>query len=134
MNELHDIAIITPGVIRVKDTAVLRGLMEKRFQPMLVEVADYVAEKYGMVITESYREPRHPGDVHATDPVRALDLRSWCYETQGTAKQIEADINSKWEYDPKRPGRYLVARIHKVAGGGLHFHVQVHDNTRRRDE
>lgn len=132
MKGVHEQAIITPGIIMVKDEYVLRGLMEHEIHSTLIDINSYIVEKYGEVITESYREPRRPGDVHSTDPVRALDLRYWCYETMGIAKKIEDDINSKWEYDPKRPGRYKVAMIHKVGDGGFHFHIQVHNNTRRR--
>lgn len=129
---VHKMAIMTSGIIIVKDKSVLRGLMEKKFHPTLIEIANYIAKKYGMVITESYREPRHPGDVHSTDPVRAIDLRSWCYETKGTSEKILDDVNSRWEYDPKRPGKYKVMIIHEVDGGAIHAHVQVHPNTRFR--
>lgn len=129
---VHEQAIMTPGICMVKDSSVMRGLMEKKFQPILVEINQYIIDTYGEVITESWREPRHPGDVHSTDPVRAIDLRSWCYETKGTIEKIRDDINSKWEYDPKRPGKYKVMIIHKVEGGGVHAHVQCHPNTRRR--
>lgn len=132
MKTVHEMAIMTPGICMVKNSSILRGLMEHRFHPMLVEINQYIIDTYGEVITESWREPLHPGDVHATDPVRALDLRSWCYENMSVAQKIMDDVNKRWEYDPKRPGLYLVARIHKTKNGGLHFHIQTHDNTRRR--
>ncbi len=133
MRGLHDIAIITPGVIRVKDAGVLRGLMERRFDPTLIEVADYISEKYGMVITESYRPRKHQNDLHGTDPVRALDGRIWQYETVGVADRIAADVNSRWEYDPGRPHMKCVIIHRNACGDGRHMHIQVHPKTRRRE-
>lgn len=123
-------AEVKPGFIEVKDVNVLVGLMERRFSPLLIQIVSYILRTYGGVITESYREPRHPSDIHSTNPVRAVDLRSWCYPP-GEAGHIANDVNSRWAYDPQRPNK-LVALLHTVRGGALHFHIQVHPNTRRR--
>jgi hypothetical protein len=115
--------------ISVKDPAVLSSILLHRFHPALVEIIGYVAGKYGILITEGYRLARHPNDVHATDPVRAVDLRYRLYE-QKQAYEIMDDINNRWAYDPKRE-TMVVAIIHGD-GDNKHFHVQVHPNTVRR--
>ena len=122
--------MVKPGDIRIKDTEVTRGLMERNFSPLLIQIIIEVAKKYGIVITESYREQRHSGDLHSTNPVRAIDIREWCYP-EWQAKVILNFINQTWEYDPKRP-EMKVAILHKVKNGAWHFHVQVHPGTRRK--
>lgn len=117
------------GDIIIKNSDVLRGLMERSYHPLLINIILEVAEKFGFVMTESYREPRHSGDVHSTSPVRAIDLRTWCYPEHKAVK-IKNWINTRWEYDPNRT-KYKVAMIHDV-GNGFHFHIQTHSKTRRR--
>lgn len=118
------------GFVGVKNTEVLVGLMEHEFHPILVAATTYILKTYGGVITESYRDPLHPNDLHSTQPVRAIDLRSHCYPPE-VAGHIANDVNSKWCYDPQRPEK-LVALLHSVKGGAFHFHIQVHPNTVRR--
>ncbi len=116
--------------IKIKNISVLRGMFEENYDPILIDIVCYVADKYGIVLTESFREKLHANDLHGTDPVRALDLREWCYHL-GVAKEIEADINSKWQYDLSRPEKKC-AWIHKNRKtNGIHFHIQVHPNTVR---
>ena len=115
--------------IVIKDSEILYGLMTHRFNPVLAEIIMMVAGKYGLVMTESYRPQRNRNDLHGTDPVRAVDLRTWCYPA-GKAEEIRDEINRLWVYDPKRPSKN-VAIIHD-AGAGVHFHIQVHPNTERR--
>lgn len=122
--------MVKPGEIGIKNSKVFRGLLERRFHPLLINIILDVAEKYGIMITESYREPRHSGDVHSTNPVRAIDTRHWVYP-EWKAKEIERYINNKWEYDFKRPEKQC-SRIHKVKGGAVHFHFQAHPRTRRK--
>ena len=122
--------MMQPNEIQIKNTDVLEGLMRHNFHTVLIEIICAVAAKYGIFITESYRDPIHPGDVHSTDPVRAIDLRSWCYLSEEVAYQIRDWINENWQYDPSRP-RFRVALIHN-AGKGIHFHIQVHPHTCRR--
>jgi len=121
---------IHPGEIIIKDTKILTGLFERRFAPLLIKIISDVAKQHGIVMTESYREPLHMGDVHSTQPVRAVDLRSWAYPDE-KAQEIKHEINRRWEYDPDRPNKHC-AIIHRVGNGGIHFHVQVHPRTRRR--
>ena len=117
--------------IKIKDVDVLRGLYEKNYDPVLIDIICYVAETYGLVITESYREKLHPHDLHGTEPlVRADDLRTWAYP-EHFAKEIEGDINERWIYDPSRP-HMKCAWIHKNRKTkGVHFHIQTHPKTRR---
>ena len=121
---------IKPGQIIVKNIEVLIGLMERRFAPLLITIISEVAKEFGILITESYRKKRHRNDLHGTIPVRALDLRYWCY-SEDLAYKIEHWINSRWVYDPDRP-KMVVARIHKTKTGFIHFHVQICGNTRIR--
>ena len=98
------------------------------YKQMLTDIIIWLADKYGLVMTESYRRPYHTGDVHSTDPVRAVDIRSHCYDGD-KAHEIMNEINAKWEYDSNRP-HMKCAIIHDV-GKGVHFHIQVHPNTIR---
>ena len=122
---------MNPGEITIKDINVLRGLFEKEYDPILIDIACYISDKYGIVITESFREKLHPGDLHGTEPkVRAFDLREWIYSPI-LAQEIEDDINERWIYDPKRL-HMKCAWIHKNRKTkGVHFHIQTHPNTRR---
>lgn len=120
---------IEPDQIIIKDIGVMTGMLERRFSPLLVLIVVWVAKKYGVVLTESYRPKRHRNDLHGTLPVRAVDIRSWCYP-DSKAYQIMHEINQKWEYDPKRPDK-MVAIVHN-SGKGIHMHIQVHPNTQRR--
>jgi hypothetical protein len=119
-----------PGDIIIKNTEVLTGLMERRFDPILIQIILWVAKNYGLRMSESYREKQHMNDLHGTQPVRAIDLSYWVY-TPETASLISNEINNAWIYDPGRP-TMLVSLIHKVAKGQLHFHLQVSHKTRRR--
>ena len=118
--------MIQKGYIEIKNSQVLAGLMNHKFHPALTEIVAWLADKYGIVMTESFRTARRPGDVHSTNPVRAIDIRSRCYEG-GLAGRIRDEINSRWQYDSNRPGMQC-AIIHDV-GLGIHFHIQVHPNT-----
>lgn len=122
---------IHPGEIIIKDVNVLIGLMERNFFPLLIIIICEIIKKYGSVITESYREKKHKNDLHGTIPVRAIDLRFWCYETEQVAYEIMHWINRTWKYDPDRPEK-LVSIIHKTKQGALHFHIQVSDKTIRK--
>ena len=121
---------MTPGEIIIKDTNVLSGLFERRFDPLLVQIVLSIAKDYGLRMSESYREKRHMNDLHGFQPVRAIDLSHWVYAPE-IANRISNEINNAWIYDPQRPEK-LVSFIHKVGSGPLHFHIQVHQNTRRR--
>jgi len=120
--------LIKPGQIIIKDDYVFQGLLERRFDPMLVEVMLYIVRNFGAYVTESYREKRHMNDLHGVQPVKAIDLRYRVY-TEETAWLLEQRVNSVWSYDYKRL-KMDVALLH---GEGLnkHFHIQTHPRTRR---
>jgi hypothetical protein len=95
--------------------------------PLLHQVAAFVAWHFGLAtITSLYR----PGDsgVHGTMPVRGMDLRIHDPEA---GHVIQERVNRVWQYDSLRP-ELEVAIFHNV-GRGAHLHLQVHPNTRRRD-
>jgi len=121
--------MIKKGEIGVKDINVLRALMERTYHPLLITINCEVAEEFGIFITDAWRESTHPGDVHATKPGRGMDLRVRVYGTLERAKQIEAWINMRWEYDFRRP-EMKVAIIHGE-GDNKHLHIQICQNTRR---
>ena len=79
-----------------------------------------------LCITDGYRK----GDkgCHGTDPLRAIDQRSWVFQDPHAIAKI---INNKWEYDSERPGK-RVCYFHKTKGGAYHFHLQTHPNTKRK--
>jgi len=107
-------------MIVVKDLRSL-GLDDK-----LVEVVEDLFRGFGeMVITSTLR----PGDkgVHGTVPVRGIDLRC---RNISFGRLVETFINSRWVYDPRRES--LAVCICHDTGRGLHLHLQVHPETRRR--
>lgn len=114
-------------MIQIKNASVLRKLLSERYDLVLIDI---VTEVLGMVpglITDGYRE----GDkgVHGTSPVRGIDMRSRIYSRE-ILNVVEKHINSKWQYDPKRPHK-VCCMIHDV-GKGVHIHLQVHPNTTKQ--
>lgn len=112
--------------ILCKDEIVLRACLKRAWHPVLIDVYVWLVKRYEgkILVTEAYRESRNASDVHATDPIRAFDIRSINFEDP---KYIAEEINRSWIYDPKRPDM-KVALLHDV-GLGIHFHIQVHPNT-----
>lgn len=117
--------------IRIKNAEVLAGLMSHVFDAVLIDIMVWIAETYGLCITEGWRKRRHRNDLHGLIKPRANDIRSWFYRTD-KAHEIESAINRRWIYDPLRPEKD-VAWIHD-SGEGEHFHIQTHPNTIRRIE
>lgn len=112
--------------IRIKDVSVLREVLFG-FAPMLVDILVWIVQEYKqIVITSAFRK----GDKGVHGSGRGIDLRSWIYKSP-SAEEICDAINKRWIYDPNRP-EMVCAMIHKVKGGGIHFHIQVHPNTRLR--
>lgn len=122
---------IQPGETRIKNSAVFTGLTEHRHEPILISIQKYIIEKYGAMITESYRPRLHINDLHGTLPVRALDNRIWCYPDR-VQRWIEDEINNRWEYDPTRPEMRCAIVHSNRRGKGKHLHIQVHPGTRLR--
>lgn len=71
-----------------------------------------------------------PGDtgVHGQMPVRGTDLRM---RSRVIGEAIESEINKAWIYDTKRPA--MKCAILHGEGSNMHLHLQVHQNTRRRN-
>lgn len=111
---------------KVKNTEVLSSLLSHAYHYKLVSIICWICETWPeTVITEGWRPKKHDNDLHGLG--RANDLRDRVYDDP----QAVCDaINDKWEYDPKRPD-YVVCKYHD-SGNGLHFHIQVHPNTRQR--
>ena len=119
-------------MIEIKNSAVLKGFLLHRFHVKLATILCWMLDNIprGVYFTESFRHELHPGDLHSTRPVRAVDIRSWIYKDP--LKVAEA-INKKWIYDPERP-EMEVAKYHgNRKGHGYHIHIQVHGNTVWRD-
>ena len=76
-------------------------------------------------ITSAYRA--NSAGVHSVEPLRGLDVRSYIYTNP---ENVAETINSVWEYDNTRPV-YQCAILHDT-GHGMHIHLQVHDNTRKK--
>lgn len=112
--------------ILCKDEGILRACFKYSWHPMLIEVYVWLVKRYGekILLTEAWREARSSSDVHATNPLRAFDIRSRNFDYPS---YIEEEINRNWTYDPLR--YYMkVALLHDI-GQGMHFHIQVHPNT-----
>ena len=83
----------------------------------------WMTQFYEAVITSAYR---NDGGIHGTDPLRALDLRSWIYSNpQG----METYVNDIWTYDPKRPDMKVCWWHDAGKPKNKHFHLQVHPGT-----
>ena len=65
--------------------------------------------------------------VHGTLPLRGIDLGC---SNINIGEQIEKFVNDLWQYDPTRPSMKC-AMVHNVSSG-LHLHLQVHPNTKKR--
>ena len=112
--------------IKIKDFSVLEQLLVCSYHSKLIEVLQWFCTTYEKV---TFTCGHRSGDVgvHGTLPCRAVDLRSLDYENP---KSVEEQTNKVWTYDLTRPDM-KVAFLHDV-GSGMHFHIQVHDRTRRR--
>lgn len=122
--------MLKPGDIHIKDPDILISLLERRFEPLLIEIIAMIARRWGLTITKGWEPKRHMNDLHGTLPGRAIDLRFWDYGSDQAAYEIAHQVNRMWQYDPKRPEK-LVAFVHD-SGQGIHFHIQVSENTIRR--
>ena len=114
--------------IRIKSIEVLHSLMVHPIDQKLIEVINWTIRKNnGGTITEGFRIQKHKNDLHGLIPVRAIDLRSWCY---GNPEEVAKEINAMWEYDYNRPNMNVC--VYHDVGQGKHFHIQVHFHTRKR--
>jgi len=112
--------------LQFKNEKVFRNFVAKPHHPNLIEVLWYILEKCGeVVVTSAYRY----GDrgVHGTDPLRAVDLRSWIY-SDGFQEFLLKEVNETFTYDPQREKMKVMIK-HNVRDKGIHFHCQVSSRT-----
>jgi hypothetical protein len=97
--------------------------IDRILRSILLEVEAHFEVEF--TVTSLYRD----GDdgVHGTMPCRGTDFR--CHD-KTFGDMVAAYVNSRWVYDPERPGKQC-AQCHDV-GQGLHLHFQSHPNTKRR--
>ena len=112
-------------MIDYKNDSVLRSLLIKGWNPILIDVLIWLEGKYPkhLLLTQGYEDRDYPS-THSVDPLRAFDIRSTVFDKP---QEIVDYINSIWIYDPDRLVK-KVAIFHDV-GRGQHIHIQVHENT-----
>ena len=121
---------IERGIVQLKGVAVLSSILKHPWHPTLLNVVKWIYKTWSdnqIVITEGYRTG---GGVHSTNPLRAVDLRSWTFPNP---EEIVEKINTAWDYGKEG---YNVALYHRTShvGAAYHFHIQVRDETKRRGE
>ena len=105
-----------------KNLNVMSEALKHPWHPILIALHRWLIMRYSKIILTGSWRPG--GGIHSMIPLRAEDIRSRVFDDP---EGIEKDINAHWVYDPERP-KYKVALYHNT-GKGLHFHIQVHDNT-----
>jgi len=117
--------------VKFKNSDVFNNGFVVPWHPKLIQLALWICTlDIEVIFTSLYR----PGEnsVHGTNPLRGFDIRSWVIPHP---EIIEDMTNKHWQYDPKRPEK-KIALLHEVKdeegiGQGIHFHFQVHPNTRK---
>ncbi len=111
-------------MISCKDEVFSR-LALARYDPVLIDIVEFINQKYKRVIITSAFRLGDSG-VHGTVPGRGMDIRSWIYIF---SSRVVKAVNAQWIYDPRRPKKQC-AILHKNRGGrGKHIHLQVHRRT-----
>lgn len=112
--------------IRVKDIQVLQGMIVVPWHPTLIRMLAWFDKEFPnkIMFTSAFREG---GGVHGTNPLRGVDLRS--HEFTDPIR-IRNYCNQEWDYG-KEPYRVCV---YHDSGRGVHFHLQVRNETKRRIE
>ena len=118
---------IKPGELKHKTRQIYFNSTTKEHDRKLVNIEYWIIKNFGMLVTCAWRRQRHSNDLHGLIPVRAKDIRSWCYKDP---QLVVNAINARWIYDPARP-HMKVAVLHN-SGQGRHIHLQSHPATRRR--
>lgn len=110
--------------VEFKNENVFRNYHSVLHHPNLIELEWWWLNEFGeTVVTSAFRY----GDkgVHGQNPLRAVDLRSWIYSNPaGMARYA----NTVWIYSPQKPKKKCVL-LHNVRDRGIHFHLQVCDQT-----
>lgn len=97
--------------------------IDKKLREIVISMEKYFG--FDFTITSLYRI----GDqgVHGILPLRAIDFRC---KSRLLGTNIANIVNMTWIYDDLRP-EMKCAMVHNV-GVGMHLHIQVHQNTKRR--
>ena len=115
-------------MIRIKNTSVLESILVHPAHPKLVDLVKWVCVRYSeAILTGGYEERSYPS-VHSMVPYRGMDMRSTVFRDP---QAVADDINRHWEYDPARPDKKCA--IYHDVGRGAHLHLQVHNNTKRKE-
>lgn len=91
------------------------------------------AHNWDFTVTSIYRTPKEDKELKGSGIHtlwRAIDVRDTDV-TVNTLQEIVAALSDKWVYDPERPGKPLC--LYSAHGNGPHLHIQVHENTARRN-
>lgn len=126
--------LIQPGELLFKQEHGLRYALQLPVDATLLDIIQHISTVHGALVTETYRDPLHPDDLHGILPMRAWDIRAWCYKDRQAIHDIAREVNAMWTYDPSRP-TYKCMLVHRNrASIGIHAHIQVHPNTRRNNQ
>lgn len=116
-NEIHELTVVHPYLLLV-----LSGLVayvhDRGYPPPVITCLARTPDEDDAVGAES--------DSHST--LRAFDVRSSVY-TQDQIEDICDYMNKEFaQYAAvsAKTGRNILALHHKVAGGAMHFHIQIH--------
>lgn len=121
-----ELKALTPPMIQVKDTDVLRALLCVSYDSMLIDIIAWIEKEFGYVLlTEGYRGGT---GVHSTNPCRGIDIRDRVYEDPA---YVVAEINKHFGYDPDRSQK--LCALWKDSGQGWHIHLQTHPNSYRKE-
>ena len=120
-------------IIRYSSDRIFTNCHVVPWHPNLIKIAYWLIDiSEEVIFTSGYRDKRiydKDSGIHTTNPLRAFDIRSYIYNSP---KNIENRINSIWTYDPQRP--HIKVAVYHDTGLGVHFHIQVHNNTKARWE
>ena len=119
----------------------------RRLDPRLVSILlDIVAEHWPepfIEVTSIWRSKEEEEEIarktghktsgihNAPPPYRAMDIRVTRWKDSEVVGVVNR-VNATWQYDPDRQG--LLVALYRPHGTGPHLHLQVHPNTRRREE
>ena len=115
-----------------KSQAIFENFCKVPLHPKLTRLLLWLYDEHiELIVTSAYRDKKiyanDPG-IHGTNPLRAIDLRSWIMPDPEAKAE---GINEHWIYDSDRPS--LKVCVYHNVGQGDHFHLQVHDNTIKRE-
>lgn len=145
--------------IGIKNPSTLREVVSVPWHPILIDVVCWVDYNFKgeVVITSGHRKGET--GIHGTNPLRACDLRSRYFEVP---KKAMEEINNAWDYGKApynvclyhRVGKCLdcgakinlnpdigvtpktycvICKSNNIEDYGPHFHIQVRNETKRRD-